>query len=47
MGRIVTVVPSWWVDASSLFRVRFSCCLDHFVVGDALQLSTAKGKEND
>ena len=47
MGRLMTVVPSQWVDASGLFRVRFSCRLDQFVVRDAIHLSTAKGKEND
>jgi len=40
MGRLVTVVPSQWVDDSGLFLVRFSCCLDHYVVRDAIQRST-------
>ncbi|MCZ6907805.1 MAG: hypothetical protein O7G28_11015, partial [Deltaproteobacteria bacterium] len=37
MGRLVMVVPSQWVDASGLFRVRFFCWLDHFVVRNAIQ----------
>lgn len=47
MGRIVTVVPSRGLMIQAISGFGFSCCLDHFVVRDAIQSSTAKGKEND